>query len=92
MHRVRPNRDAIIQVRNGVKWVEGMKRGVSTFSRRTLLRGKWWHLLAGAVYPDDLLIVVNDHGHHFSWQPARDMTLDEFETALATLNGNFLPI
>jgi hypothetical protein len=90
MHRVRLPSDVIVQVRNGVKWVEGIKKGVSTFSRISQLRCAWWRLPAGSEYLDDLLIVVNDHDHHFAWQPACDMTLNEFQAALATLNGNFL--
>jgi hypothetical protein len=66
-----------------------MKRGVSTFSRITKLSGKWWWLPKGTAYSDDLLIVVNDQGHHFAWQPARDMTLSEFQTALGALNREF---
>jgi hypothetical protein len=91
MHRVRLD-DAIVRVRNGVSWVEGMKKGVSTFSRITQLSGKWWRLPKDAAYSDDLLIVVNDHGHHFAWQPARDMTLNEFQIALGALNREFLAL
>lgn len=91
MHRVRPRNDAVVHIQNGVDWVQGRKKGVSTFSRMTGLNGTWWRLPAGTQY-SDLLIVRNDHGHHFAWQPARDMRLIEFQTALAALNGNFLPI
>jgi hypothetical protein len=46
-------------------------------------------LPAGTTYPGDL-IVVNDHGNHWSWEPLKDMPLDDYKAALATVNGNFL--
>jgi hypothetical protein len=93
MHRVRPDRDAIIKVSSGVEWVKGREIGVSTSARFTNLQGgTWWCLPAGSEYRNDLLFVVNDHDDHYAWQPERDMTLMEFKEALAILNQNFLRV
>ena len=81
-------RDIVHVVRQGVTWVRAGTGGVSTFDTPGPLRGRWWVLSAGYDY-GPLLIVWNDHGSHWSWEPARDMPLTEYRTLLGAANGAF---
>jgi hypothetical protein len=48
----------------------------------------WWLLPAGSDYPDDLL-VVNDHGNHYNWEPKVDLPLADFLRLLASVEPAF---
>ncbi len=48
----------------------------------------WWLLPAGFDYPDELL-VVNDHGNHYNWEPNVDLTLADFIALLRTAEPAF---
>ena len=87
MTHVRVGKDVTVFRRDGVDWVQARSGGVSTFSAPgfgTL----WWELPAGYEYSDDL-IVVNDHGGHFSWEPRIDLPLTEFVALLAFVEPAF---
>ncbi len=87
MVRVRIGKDIVTYQRNGVDWVAARSGGVSTFSVQG--PGKnWWLLPAGADYPDELL-VINDHGHHYNWEPNVDLTLADFVALLASMEPAF---
>lgn len=73
---------------NGVIWVKAGTGGVSTFDRIASVPGRWWKLSAGYDY-GGLLLVWNDHGHHWAWEPAVDMTLSQYTGLLATANLAF---
>lgn len=45
-------------------------------------------LPAGSDYPDELL-VVNDHGNHFNWEPNVELTLADFIALLASVEPAF---
>src|SRR5436305_5260564 len=67
MTQVRIGKDIVIFHINGIEWVAARSGGVSTFSVQG--PGKnWWLLPAGFDYPHELL-VVNDHGNHYNWEP-----------------------
>jgi hypothetical protein len=87
MAHVRIGKDIVVFQINGVDWVAARSGGVSTFSVPG--PGKnWWLLPAGYDYPDELL-VVNDHGNHFNWEPRVDLTLANFIALLASTEPAF---
>ena len=84
---VRLGKDVEVFVRGNVNWVQAESGGVSTFSSPGL-GSPWWILPAGSEYPDEL-VVVNDHGNHFSWEPRFEMPLTDFLANLATVESAF---
>ena len=88
LDHIRRNRDVEAFQRNGVEWVRAGAGGVSTFTSPKPWGGIWWRLPAGTVY-DDLLLVYNDHGDHWVWEPAQDMEFDRYIALLAALNPEF---
>ena len=87
MTQVRIGKDIVIFHINGIEWVAARSGGVSTFSVQG--PGKnWWLLPAGFDYPHELL-VVNDHGNHYNWEPNVDLTLADFIALLGTVEPAF---
>src|SRR6266566_2022563 len=82
MANVRIGRDIVVFQINGFDWVAARSGGVSTFSAQGF-GTNWWLLPAGFDYPDELL-VVNDHGNHYNWEPNVDLTLADFIALLGT--------
>ncbi len=73
----------------GAAWVRFGSGGVSTFAvQRPPAAGQWWTLPAGYDY-GGLLIVWNDHGQHWSWEPAADMALSAYKSLLGKANLEF---
>ena len=87
MRHLRIGRDIAIYQRNGIDWVAARSGGVSTFSVQGP-GGNWWLLPAGSDYPDEL-VVVNDHGNHFNWEPNVDLTLTDFIALLGSVEPAF---
>ena len=87
LNHVRIGKDVEAFVRDGVDWVQAGSGGVSTFSSPGP-GSSWWVLPAEFEYPDDL-VVVNDHGHHFSWEPRFDMPLAYFVEILESMETAF---
>jgi hypothetical protein len=85
--QVRLGKDIVSFQRNGIEWVAAHSGGVSTFSVQGPGRN-WWLLPAGFDYPDELL-VVNDHGDHYNWEPNVDMILADFVAWLAAVELAF---
>jgi hypothetical protein len=90
LDHVRPGRDVHVFERDGAEWVEGRSGGVSTFSRMGVQPAIWWRLPVGSSFDEVRLVLWNDHGQHWSWEPARDMPLSEYREALATANAQFV--
>ena len=84
---VRVGKDISTYSQAGIDWVVARSGGVSTFSRQGNGRN-WWLFPAGSAYPDEL-IVVNDHGNHFSWEPSVDMPLSAYIALLESVGANF---
>jgi hypothetical protein len=90
MTKVRIGVDIVTYARGGTDWVAPGLGGVSTFSAPG--PGKnWWLVPAGFDYPDELL-VVNDHGNHYNWDPHVDLTLADFIALLASVEPAFSKI
>ena len=87
MTHVRIGKDVTVFRRDGVDWVQARSGGVSTFATPGI-GNLWWELPAGFEYPDDL-IVVNDHGGHFSWEPQIDLPLTDFVALLKSIEPAF---
>jgi hypothetical protein len=90
MTRVRIGKDIVVFQINGIDWVAARSGGVSTFSVQGVGKN-WWLLPAGFDYPDEL-VVVNDHGNHFNWEPRVDLMLDDFIALLGTADLAFRKI
>jgi len=89
MDYVRPI-DVTSFTRNGVEWVAARSGGISTFASSTPPgRGRIWRLPAGVLYSDELWL-DNDHGNHWSWEPAQDMELTRYRALLAAVGRNFV--
>ncbi len=89
MEHVRPGKDVVVYAHRGEEWVQTATGGVSTFATLPRWGRNWWGLPAGTAC-SELLAVVNDHGDHWLWQPARNMELRRYRDALATLNAEFV--
>jgi hypothetical protein len=76
MDRLRPIDIPVIQ-QNGVDWVTPLSGGVSTNEQRLAPARAWWLLPSGTIF-NALLVVRNDHGSHWVWEPAQGMELAEF--------------
>ena len=64
--------------------------GISTFAAQGPGRN-WWLLPAGSDYPTELL-VVNDHGNHYNWEPNIDLPLADFIALLASVEPAFVKV
>jgi hypothetical protein len=87
MDNVRP-RDITYFQRKGLTWVAANTGGISTFASRGGVSGRIWTLDAGYDY-GALIIVWNDHGQHWSWEPANDMILTDYRAELSRANLHF---
>ncbi|WP_119418334.1 hypothetical protein [Desertibaculum subflavum] len=90
LDRPRPGKDVIQYLRNDAFWVRSRSGGVSTTANRPSGPGIWWRLPAGAAYDEGVLFVWNDHGNHWSWEPAFDMPWTDFVEALVQANRLFI--
>jgi hypothetical protein len=90
MDHVRPNRDIAVTQQNGVDWVHPLSGGISTREQPYWAFRGWWRIPKGTAF-SDLLTVRNDHGDHWSWEPARSMELAEYVRLLEGLNKEFVP-
>jgi hypothetical protein len=90
LDHVRVGKDIEAFERDSMLWVRARSGGVSTFSR--LAFGQhWWRLPQGYSYPDTL-DVVNDYGHHYSWEPNVDMPLAEYVALLVAVHPHFIRV
>jgi hypothetical protein len=90
MDHIRIGKDISVYQYLGSTWVKAHSGGVSTFSRQGWGKN-WWELESEYEYPDDLL-VINDHGTHYSWEPNKDMPLSTYKNLLATVNQAFTKV
>ena len=82
--------DVVTFTRNSTEWVRGRSGGISTFASPTPSgRGRIWHLPTGTLYSDELHL-ENDHGDHWSWEPAQDMEMARYRALLTAVGRNFL--
>jgi hypothetical protein len=91
MDHVRPNRDIVVVKQHGVDWVDVQQGGISTRERTYWPHRGWWRIPQGTPFTN-FLVVRNDHGDHWVWEPAQGMELAEYVRLLATLNKEFLPV
>jgi hypothetical protein len=90
LDHVRVGKDIEVFERDSVLWVRARSGGVSTFSRPAFGQ-HWWRLPQGYSYPDTL-DVVNDHGHHYGWEPNVDMPLTEYVALLVAVHPHFIRV
>jgi len=88
LEKVRPGIDIEVYRKDGEDWVKGRSGGASTFESKKDTRKTWWRLPAGTKY-DDRLFVWNDQDDHWSWEPASDMRLLDYVSALEAVNVDF---
>ena len=90
MTHVRIGKDIVTYSKSGIDWVVALSGGVSTFSVQGYGKN-WWLLPAGFDYSDEL-VVVNDHGNHYSWEPKVDLPLADFIGLLGSVEPGFRKI
>jgi hypothetical protein len=90
MENVRAGKDVITFTQNGRQWVSGGSGGISTFASSTPPgTGRIWRLPQGSSYSDTLHL-VNNHGDHWSWEPAQDMEMSRYRALLTDVGRKFL--
>lgn len=90
MDHIRVGKDISTYEHNGETWVQARSGGISTFSK--LGWGKnWWKLAEGYDYAEGLL-VLNDYGSHYSWEPSQDMPLSTYKNLLEIVNQAFIKV
>lgn len=89
LDNVREGKDIEVEERDDGKWVKKNGGGVSTFSVASGKKNEW-KLASGSAYDGGLIAIVNDHGNHWNWEPAKDMKLTDFVAALTGMNGSFV--
>lgn len=92
--------DIKIESKNGVKWVsvKQQPRGISTFDRAGLPKGKDWEyyrIPKGTVLPAGLAIVKDQfntkfQSTHYTIAPAYDMPLAQFKSLLVFLSQRII--
>jgi len=87
LSHIRIGKDIVTIQKAGTDWVSARSGGVSTFSVQGAGKN-WWLLPSGFDYPGDLL-VVNDHGDHYNWEPRVDLPLAVFVGLLAAVEPAF---
>ncbi len=93
LDKPRFNFDLAVFQKNAMDWVRAGSGGMSTFeSPDNAIKGVWWRLPAGTEYNDSLLLVWNDFANHWSWDPAVDMPLSEYISALSDVNVKFVRV
>lgn len=73
---------------HSVQWVRAGTGGISTYDAPSPDQGRWWRLAAGYDY-GPLLMVWNDDGNHWSWEPLADMPLSDYRALLDLANRVF---
>ena len=74
---------------NGVLWVVHETGGVSTFDNPKGQTKNVWRLPKGSSIPNRLKL-VNDRDDHWTWMPAVDMPMTEFQEILREVGTRFV--
>jgi hypothetical protein len=90
MDHVRVGKDVLTFEREGVVWVTAHSGGVSTFARPGVGL-HWWRIPRGCAYSEALL-VHNDHGDHYLWEPRVDMPLMAYVMLLAMVHAHCIKV
>jgi hypothetical protein len=72
---------------NGAVWIRHGTGGISTSQTKAGVKNEWT-LPARSPYSDELLL-HNDHGDHWSWEPKHDMPLQHFVDLLNQAGAHF---
>lgn len=72
----------------GVDWVSSGTGGISTFAAPGPSDSKWCRLDPGYDY-GRMLLVWNDHGQHWQWEPIHDMPLSTYRILLVQSHSSF---
>ncbi len=82
---VRPNRDAKIQNRAGIKYIIADGNGISAFSSVPQGKPNTWKIRKGTALPQGVKLVIDkrpNHETHYMLAPERTMTLSEFHALM----------
>lgn len=90
MDHIRVEKDILSYHHQGETWVKAGSGGISTFSKQGWGKN-WWELESAYEYSDNLL-VINDHGTHYSWEPKEDMPLSTYKNELVIVNQAFTKV
>jgi hypothetical protein len=89
MDHVRSKDINIFFDQQGAVWVAAGTGGISTSAVRGSFGSNWWRLDRGYDY-GSLLLVWNDHGQHWQWEPVHDMLLSDYQSLLASSHSFFV--
>ena len=85
LDHIRPNKDAKIQDRGGVKYIFADGNGVSAFSSIQQGKKNTWKLRKGTPLPAGVKLVIDkrkNHETHYMLAPERTMKLSEFHALM----------
>ncbi len=86
-------KDVTIIITNGDHWVYAGSGGISTFERPLGLAGPWHRLPQGTLYDDAIFYLrKTPYSGRWEWEPAQNMLLSAYVSALARLNQEFIRV
>lgn len=88
LDHIRPNKDAKIQDRNGIKYIVADGNGISAFSSVPTGKGHTWKLRKGTPLPIGIKLVIDkrpNHTSHYMLAPEKTMKLSEFHALMDKL-------
>lgn len=85
LDNIRPMKDAMIQDRNGIKYIVADGNGVSAFSSVPQGKRNTWKIRKGTLLPHGVKLVIDrrpGHENHFMLAPLKTMKLSEFHALM----------
>lgn len=92
---LRPNKDARIQDRAGIKYIIADGNGISAFSSVPQGKKNTWKLPKGTLLPNGVKLVIDKRPHHethYMLAPERTMKLSEFHSLMDQIKEHSIKI
>jgi hypothetical protein len=81
LDHIRPLKDAILDEKNGIKYIRADGNGISVFSTFDPKKKNTWKIPKGTTLPDGVILVEDKrfgHENHYMLAPAKTMRLLAF--------------
>lgn len=88
LDNIRPNKDAIIHYKNGVKYILADGNGISVTSKKPIGKKNIWKIPKGTSLPPGIKLVIDkrpNYESHYMLAPATTMKLSEFHLLMDKL-------